>query len=145
MTSHVSGNRRILPHDHVDRYQQNLLCPWRLGVLAVSSFSRRLQRQRRDEVEIARFRDRMNRMNRVSLAELRQNPSDIIDAVTRGQTHVVTLHQREVARIVPPLRHPGVTPCDFAAMMAGAPVDPDWGTELIHMREEDTAVDPWEV
>jgi len=55
-------------------------------------------------------------MKTVTVAELRQNPTEALNAVARGDSYVVTRHRQPVARLVPvetepvaivPARHPG--------------------------------------
>ncbi|WP_120004015.1 type II toxin-antitoxin system Phd/YefM family antitoxin [Nesterenkonia muleiensis] len=40
-------------------------------------------------------------MRTISIGELRQNPSSMLDDVESGEVYVLTKHNREVARIVP--------------------------------------------
>ena len=40
-------------------------------------------------------------MKTISVGELRQNPTQMLDDVASGETYVVTRHSREVARVVP--------------------------------------------
>lgn len=40
-------------------------------------------------------------MRSITVAELRQNPTDALNAVESGETYVVTRHRREIARLVP--------------------------------------------
>ncbi|GAB96226.1 prevent-host-death family protein [Kineosphaera limosa] len=40
-------------------------------------------------------------MKTISVGELRQNPTQMLDDVAAGETYVVTRHNREVARVVP--------------------------------------------
>lgn len=40
-------------------------------------------------------------MKTISVGELRQNPTAMLDAVAAGETYAVTRHHREVARVVP--------------------------------------------
>ncbi len=40
-------------------------------------------------------------MKTISLAELRQNPTQAIDEVETGKTYLVTRHRRPVAKLVP--------------------------------------------
>lgn len=40
-------------------------------------------------------------MKTITVAQLRQNPTDMLDDVEAGETYRVTRHRREVARIVP--------------------------------------------
>lgn len=54
-------------------------------------------------------------MKTISVGELRQNPTAMLDEVTAGEVYAVTRHGREIARIVPvtpaveliPPRRPG--------------------------------------
>lgn len=39
-------------------------------------------------------------MKTISVGELRQNPTQMLDDVAAGETYVVTRHNREVARVV---------------------------------------------
>lgn len=41
-------------------------------------------------------------MKSITVAELRQNPTEALKDVESGETYVVTRHRREVARLVPP-------------------------------------------
>lgn len=49
-------------------------------------------------------------MKTISVGELRQNPTPMLDDVAGGETYVVTRHSREVARIVPTTSSATVTP-----------------------------------
>ena len=49
-------------------------------------------------------------MKRISVGELRQNPTRMLDDVAAGETYVVTRHQREVARVVPTVSSAVVIP-----------------------------------
>ncbi|RNI23229.1 type II toxin-antitoxin system Phd/YefM family antitoxin [Flexivirga caeni] len=40
-------------------------------------------------------------MKTISVGELRQNPTRMLDEVEAGQVYILTRHNREVARIVP--------------------------------------------
>jgi prevent-host-death family protein len=40
-------------------------------------------------------------MNAITVGELRQNPTRMLDEVEHGATYVVTRHGRKIARIVP--------------------------------------------
>ena len=74
-------------------------------------------------------------MRTVTIAELRRNLSGIVDTVAR--------YRHKVARLVPPVTSGSVSPAQFAAIMANTPVDDAWGAELMQMRREDEASDPW--
>lgn len=41
-------------------------------------------------------------MKTITVAELRQNPTEALTEVSQGETFVVTRHRREIARLVPP-------------------------------------------
>lgn len=41
-------------------------------------------------------------MKTITVGELRQNPTQALDEVERGETYQVTRHGREIGRIVPP-------------------------------------------
>lgn len=49
-------------------------------------------------------------MKTISVGELRQNPTQMLDDVAAGETYVVTRHSREVARIVPTVSSATVLP-----------------------------------
>ncbi len=40
-------------------------------------------------------------MRSITVAELRQNPTEALNAVESGETYIVTRHRREIARLVP--------------------------------------------
>jgi len=41
-------------------------------------------------------------MNTITVAQLRQNPTPMLDAVERGETYRITKHGREVGIVSPP-------------------------------------------
>lgn len=41
-------------------------------------------------------------MKTITVGELRQNPTAMLDAVASGETYRITRHGREVGRVVPP-------------------------------------------
>jgi prevent-host-death family protein len=84
-------------------------------------------------------------MKTISVGELRQNPSDALAEVERGETYVVTRYRREIARLVPPsdYRKP-VTAADAERLFRETPVDAEWAKELARLRAEDVWEDPWE-
>lgn len=49
-------------------------------------------------------------MRTISVGELRQNPTRMLADVEAGEVYVVTRHNREVARIVPPGPASRITP-----------------------------------
>lgn len=42
-------------------------------------------------------------MKKITIGELRQNPTEMLDEVEQGETFLITRHGREVGRIVPPV------------------------------------------
>lgn len=84
-------------------------------------------------------------MKIITVAELRQNPTQALAAVEQGETYVVTRHRREIGRLVPPVRRQKVTPADFAAILRDTPLGDDWALELADARSAfDVARDAWE-
>lgn len=73
-------------------------------------------------------------MKTITVAELRQNPTDALAAVEQGETYVVTRHRREIGRLVPPLRRASVSATQFASIVESTPVDSDWAEELADTR-----------
>lgn len=49
-------------------------------------------------------------MKSITVAELRQNPTEALRDVESGETYVVTRHRREVARLVPPVAEAELIP-----------------------------------
>ena len=49
-------------------------------------------------------------MKTISVGELRQNPTQMLDDVAGGETYVVTRHNREVARVVPAVPSAAILP-----------------------------------
>lgn len=85
-------------------------------------------------------------MNTVSIAELRQNPTPVLDAVEHGETYVVTRYRKEIARIVPPQVRRPVTAAAAMAVYDVAPLtDDSWAQEIAADRAAFDAetTDPW--
>lgn len=85
-------------------------------------------------------------MNTVSIAELRQNPTPVLDAVEHGETYVVTRYRKEIARIVPPKVRRPVTAAAAMAVYDNAPLpDSSWAEEVTADRAAFDAetTDPW--
>jgi prevent-host-death family protein len=85
-------------------------------------------------------------MNSVSIAELRQNPTPVLDAVEHGETYVVTRYRKEIARIVPPKVRRPVTAAAAMAVYDLAPLpDNSWAEEIAADRAAFDAewTDPW--
>lgn len=83
-------------------------------------------------------------MKTISVAELRQNPTQALNEVEHGETYVVTRHRREIGRLVPPVERRRVSPSKFEEVLRQTPVDMSWGRELDDSRIDfDLASDPW--
>lgn len=85
-------------------------------------------------------------MNSVSIAELRQNPTVVLDAVEHGETYVVTRYRKEIARLVPPVDRRPVPGGEVMAALRRTPLeDSSWAGELAADRAAFDAewVDPW--
>jgi len=72
------------------------------------------------------------------LREMRQNPTEAIDAVEGGEAVVITRHGRPIADLVPHRARPGATPREFAELLDRSSADPEWERELAHQRAEET-------
>ena len=79
----------------------------------------------------------------LSLRELRQNPTDAIDAVEDGEVVVITRRNRPVADLVPHRRRSGATPLEFRALIERTPIDLQWEQELLRQRAEESR-DVWD-
>lgn len=85
-------------------------------------------------------------MNSVSIAELRQNPTPVLDAVEHGETYVVTRYRKEIARLVPPVDRQPASGRDVMAALRRTPLeDSSWADEVAADRAAFDAewVDPW--
>lgn len=85
-------------------------------------------------------------MNSVSIAELRQNPTPVLDAVEHGETYVVTRYRKEIARIVPPRARRPVSAAAAMAVYDDALLpDTSWAEEVAADRVAFDAetTDPW--
>lgn len=83
-------------------------------------------------------------MKTISVGQLRQNPSEALANVERGETYLVTRHRREICRLVPPPTTREVSPSEFLEALRFTPVDPGWAEELSATRSDfDGNPDPW--
>lgn len=82
-------------------------------------------------------------MKTISVGALRQNPTAALDEVERGETYIVTRHNREVARLVPPAPTVTVTPERFQAVLHETPLKEDWAAELREFATDLDGRDPW--
>lgn len=82
-------------------------------------------------------------MKTIPVALLRQNPTQALEEVERGETYIVTRHNREIARLVPPAPAAAVTPEQFRALLRATPLSKDWATELQKSAADFDGSDPW--
>lgn len=82
-------------------------------------------------------------MKKIPVTMLRLNLGQVLDAVGRGETYIVTRRNREVARLVPPEPVSRVTPEQFHALLRASPLAEDWATELRDTAAEVDDSDPW--
>lgn len=82
-------------------------------------------------------------MKTISVAILRQNPTQALDEVERGETYIVTRHNREIGRLVPPERPGTVTADQFRKLLRATPLDHDWAQELLDTRGDFDDDNPW--
>ena len=85
-------------------------------------------------------------MNTVSIAELRQNPTHVLDAVEHGETYVVTRYRKEIARLVPPVERQAASGQEVMAALRRTPLeDSSWADDVAANRAAFDAewVDPW--
>ena len=80
-------------------------------------------------------------MTTVGLRELRQDASDLVRRVERGEEIEITVAGRLAARLVPAAPRRWQQWSDIAELFDGRP-DPDW--ERDRDRVDQAVVDPWE-
>lgn len=66
-----------------------------------------------------------------------------MDAVADGEPFIVTRHRKPIAELRPVHSRRGVSPAEFAALMAMHRVDIDWSRELAEQRGAESD-DPWD-
>ncbi|MCL2788778.1 MAG: type II toxin-antitoxin system prevent-host-death family antitoxin [Micrococcales bacterium] len=70
----------------------------------------------------------------LSLRDLRQNPTQAIDAVEAGAVVTITRQNRPIADLVPHRAAHGTSPSSLAAALRETPVDSDWAAQLAESR-----------
>lgn len=86
-------------------------------------------------------------MSSVGLRELKQNPSEIVARVERGETIVITVQGRPAAQMIPlaATRRRWVPVAELAAIAADlGPDTTGWYEEWYASRDNDPIVDPWD-
>lgn len=82
-------------------------------------------------------------MRVISIATLRQNPTQALEDVEGGATYIVTRYNREIARLIPPVRAARVTPDQFTAALRATPVTEGWADDLRAAATDFDEPDPW--
>ncbi len=85
-------------------------------------------------------------MTTIPQRELRNSVSDVLRRAERGERFTVTVDGRPVAELGPLVGARGLAPAArLAEILAGAPVDSAWPSELERLRDEDraSASEPW--
>ena len=78
----------------------------------------------------------------ITVGQLRQNPSRMLDDVQDGETYTITSHGRPIADVVPH-EGSGWVPADRVRALLAIPGDPRWVVDLEAQREDTDLRDPW--
>jgi prevent-host-death family protein len=78
----------------------------------------------------------------ITVGQLRQNPTRMLDAVQDGETYVITSHGRSIADVVPHEDSAWV-PADRVRSLLAVPGDEAWAAELREQRADSDLRDPW--
>lgn len=78
----------------------------------------------------------------ITVGQLRQNPTRMLDEVQDGETYTITSHGRAIADVVP---HDGSgwVPADRVRDLLAVPGDAGWAAELREQRASADLRDPW--
>jgi antitoxin (DNA-binding transcriptional repressor) of toxin-antitoxin stability system len=79
----------------------------------------------------------------ITVGQLRQNPTAMIQDVKDGETYTLTDRGRPVADITPHRRTAWRSAADVEAMLRRLGPDPAFAAELGRLREESELLDPW--
>lgn len=83
-------------------------------------------------------------MNRkISVGELRQNPTPMLREVKRGAKYTVTDHGEPIAEIVSHRTSRWVPAQDLARLLSELGGDQEWASEVAEAREAEPADDSW--
>lgn len=82
-------------------------------------------------------------MKSISVGALRQNPARALAEVEGGESYIITRHNREIGRLVPPERAAVVTSEQFQQLISATPLERDWSAELADARGDLDGGDPW--
>jgi prevent-host-death family protein len=79
-------------------------------------------------------------MKTITVGQLRQNPTEALAEVERGEVYAVTRHNREIAHLVPVRRVGTATPEAAMAIYQHSPLtDDDWAADLAADRATEVA------
>ena len=70
----------------------------------------------------------------ISVGELRQNPTEALDAVGDGETVTVLRNRRPIADLVPHVRQPGISGAEFMMRARLLIADDGWLDDLAAAR-----------
>ncbi len=78
----------------------------------------------------------------ISVGQLRQNPTHMLNEVQDGETYIITSHGHPIADVVP---HSGSgwIPAEHVRAVLAAPGNPAWAAELQAQRDDSDLRDPW--
>ncbi|MEN0084525.1 MAG: type II toxin-antitoxin system prevent-host-death family antitoxin [Leifsonia sp.] len=78
----------------------------------------------------------------ITVGQLRQNPTRMLDEVQDGETYVITSHGRAIADVVPH-EGSGWVPADRVRALLAVSGDEAWAAELHDQRADSDLRDPW--
>lgn len=73
-------------------------------------------------------------MHRISVAELRRNATEALDAVNGGVTVVVTRYDRPIADLVPHRQQSGISGAELMMRLREMSIDETWLDDLARAR-----------
>ena len=80
--------------------------------------------------------------HRITVGQLRQNPTPMLSEVQEGETYTITNHGRPIADVVPHQQSRWV-PADRVQLLLAEPGDTAWADELRDERSAQDLRDPW--
>ncbi|WP_431246258.1 type II toxin-antitoxin system Phd/YefM family antitoxin [Leifsonia xyli] len=78
----------------------------------------------------------------ITVGQLRQNPTPMLDKVQDGETYIITSHGRAIADVVPH-EGSGWVPADRVRALLAVPGDLGWAEEIRQQRDGADLRDPW--
>ncbi len=82
-------------------------------------------------------------MKTVPVVALRRNLTQTLSEVEQGESCIVTRHNRDIARLVPPAPAATVTPMRFRVLLLATTLAEDWAVELDELAAGFGGTDPW--